>query len=245
MGLDVSLFGYTTQDYVLRSVSSLYLPLLFLGALALGWLAVHQHVVRLLDRPGPHRRLRIVGWSVMAAGLLAAAFVVWRATGGGPPPLLLPLVLAGGVAAGAYGGWLARASAGPRAGPATLPWERALRTLLVSVVIALALFWQLSIYAGVVGRGYAEQTAQMVPQLPRATAFSPTPLGIEAPGVRQEPIDPGPSADKNAARYRITGLRLLTVSGGRIFLLHDGWTPQNGTVIVLPDDQRVRWQFSR
>ena len=29
-----------------------------------------------------------------------------------------------------------------------------------------------------------------------------------------------------------------------MFLLHDGWTPQRGTVIVLPDNDQVRWQFS-
>lgn len=244
MGLDVSLFGYSTQDYILRSISSLYLPLLGLGGLALGWLALHQNLVQRLARPDPHRPLQIAGRIVLAAGLLTAIFVVWWATAG-DSFLLLPLLLSVAVAAGAYGGWLAGAAVGPRAGPVRLPWERALRTLLVSIVIALALFWQLSIYAGVVGRGYAQQTAQQVPLLPRATAFSAVPLRIEAPGVVEQEIDPGPSPDKDTPRYRITGLRLLTVSGGRIFLLHDGWTPQHGTVIVLPDDQRVRWQFSR
>ena len=31
MGVDVSLFGFSSQDYVLRSISSLYLPLLVLS----------------------------------------------------------------------------------------------------------------------------------------------------------------------------------------------------------------------
>jgi hypothetical protein len=35
------------------------------------------------------------------------------------------------------------------------------------------------------------------------------------------------------------------LSGGRFFFLHDGWTPQNGTVIVLPDDNSVRIEFRR
>ena len=58
-------------------------------------------------------------------------------------------------------------------------------------------------------------------------------------------IDPSAAEAPGAARYRITGLRLLTQSGGRIFLLHDGWTPETGTVVVLPVDDEVRWQFSR
>lgn len=66
--------------------------------------------------------------------------------------------------------------------------------------------------------------------------FSEAPLWIDAPGVREERLD---------AAYRTTGLRLLVRSGGRIFLLHDGWTPQRGTVIVLSDTGNVSWQFSR
>jgi hypothetical protein len=112
-------------------------------------------------------------------------------------------------------------------------------------VITLALFWEVSKYAGVVGRGYALEIARTIPTLPRATAFSATPLGIEAPGVREERLTSGPDAGKGTLRYRTTGLRFLVRSGGRMFLIHDGWTPQQGTVIVLPDNEQVRWQFSR
>ena len=50
MGIDVSLFGFTSQDYVLRSITALYLPLLLLAGLglALGWLWLHC----LADRAG-------------------------------------------------------------------------------------------------------------------------------------------------------------------------------------------------
>jgi hypothetical protein len=62
--------------------------------------------------------------------------------------------------------------------------------------------------------------------------------------VREERVTVGSDASKDALRYRTTGLRFLVRSGGRMFLLHDGWTPQRGTVIVLPDNEQVRWQFS-
>lgn len=39
MGLDVSLFGYTPQDYVLRSIRSLFLPLVLITIVAIAWLA--------------------------------------------------------------------------------------------------------------------------------------------------------------------------------------------------------------
>ena len=45
--------------------------------------------------------------------------------------------------------------------------------------------------------------------------------------------------------YRTTGLRLLGESGGRLFLLNDGWSRRSGSIVVLEDDKSVRWQFAR
>jgi hypothetical protein len=248
MGLDVSLFGYSTQDYVLRSISTLYVPLLVAVTLALGWLAAHRRVTGALSRPSSRPALRNAGRAARRAGLLAAAGALLGATlDRAAAPLVIPLALAGGTAVAAYGGWLAGAAADPgeQRGPAVPPWQRALHVLLVGGVITLALFWETGNYATVVGRGYTLQLARSVPALPRATAFSATPLGIQAPAVHEERLRVGPGASKDAPRYRTTGLRLLVRSGGRMFLLHDGWTPWRGTVIVLPDNDQVRWQFSR
>ena len=246
MGLDVSLFGYSTQDYVLQSISTLYLPLLATAALALGWLVLHQRVNRALGRPSARPVLRTVGRVALGVGLLMALLALLTATvNRNWMPLVLPLVLAAGVAIAAYGGWLVSAASDQQAPlPAVPPWQRALRGLLVGSVITLALFWEVANFADVVGRGKALEVAKTVRYLPRATVFSASPLGIQAPGVREERITVGPDAGKDTLRYRTTGLRLLVRSGGRMFLLHDGWTPQRGTVIVLPDNEQVRWQFS-
>ena len=37
--------------------------------------------------------------------------------------------------------------------------------------------------------------------------------------------------------------RLLVVSGGRVFFLHDGWTIADGRITVLPDDRSIRFEF--
>jgi hypothetical protein len=250
MGLDVSLFGFSTQDYVLQSISTLYVPLLAAAALALGCLALHQRVEAGLARPAARPTLRTAGRVALGAGLLAAAAAVvaanaYRDRGPLVLPLVLPLALAAGTAVAAYGGWLARAAGPKAAGPAGPPWQRALRALLVGVVITLALFWETSNYAGVVGRGQALEIARTLHRLPRTTVYSATPLGIQAPGVHEERLAVGPGAGKDAPRWRTTGLRFMTRSGGRMFLVHDGWTPRRGTVIVLPDDEQLRWQFSR
>jgi hypothetical protein len=247
MGLDVSLFGFSTQDYVLQSISTLFVPLLTIAALALGCLALHQYVNRALGQPSARPALRAAGRIALAAGLLMATGAVVIAVADRTwAPLVLPLVLASGTAIAAYGGWLAGAAGDPQLpGPTGPPWQRALRALLIAIVITLALFWEVSYYAGVVGRGYALELARTLPTRPRATVFSATPLGIQAPGVHEERLPVEPGAGKEAMRYRTTGLRFLVRSGGRMFLVHDGWTPQRGTVIVLPDNEQVRWQFSR
>jgi len=242
MGLDVSLFGFTTQDYVLRSVNTLYLPLLVCCAVALGWLTVHWFLVRRLADPAARRpRYRRAGTALLAGGLGAAtvALIVAAADSSGVP-LLLPMLVALGTTVARYGSWL-REVAGPA--PSIFPaWQLASRTVLTGAIVALAMFWQLSIYAQhVVGEGYALRLAATTTTLPRATAFSDAPLGIDAPGVREEAV-PSPAGD-GQTRFRTSGLRLLVQSGGRLFFLHDGWAPGAGTVVVLPDDDTVRWQF--
>ena len=247
MGLDVSLFRYTTQDYLLLSISTLYVPLLVVATLALVVLALHRRVDQALRRPTSRPRLRTIGRAALFVGIgVAAAAVAIAASGTDQGSLIIPLGLAVGTAMAAYGGWLASAASDTDAtGPKSPTWQRALRLLLVGSVITLALFWEVSNFASVVGRGYAQQIEQTVPRLPKVVAFSPTVLGIEAPGVREERIEAGPGGGNEAGRYRTTGLRFLVSTGGRIFLLHDGWTVRGGTVIVLPDNEQVRWQFSR
>jgi hypothetical protein len=247
MGLDVSQFGFTTQDYVIRSISSLYVPLLAIAGLAIGWLVLHARLSKAVAFAEPARRrtLRIAGRITSGIGLAAAVTALVLALFGLGNSLFVPLVLAAGVALARYGGWLTGVATDVPHAAEPAAWQRALRSLLVGALVTLALFWELSIFAGVVGRGYAQQLAASVTTLPHATAFSTTPLGIEAPGVVEQAIPVPPGAPEGTPRYRTTGLRLLVVSGGRMFLLHDGWSPQHGTVVVLPDGPEIRWQFAR
>jgi hypothetical protein len=107
MGLDVSLFGFSTQDYVLQSISTLYVPLLATAALALGWLALHQRVDRALAQPAARPTLRLAGRVALGAGLLAAAGAVLIA-----------------VLDGTAGHWPSRWSwpSGPRSPPTAAGW---------------------------------------------------------------------------------------------------------------------------
>lgn len=260
MGIDVSLFGFTSQDYVLRSISSLYLPLLLMAALGLVWVRLHGllsgWLTRLAASPAPAQRDVVLGWArwvsvgaaVVGAGCLLftlaagstdrQAVVDWLAQQLSTARWVIPLLLLVCVVVIAYCGWIRRVLT-PERVERRSPWGSVLSGALAGVIVILSMFWILEEYAASVGRGYAQQLVESVDQLPRATVTSPAPLGIEAPGVTEEKVDDG------VVSYRTTGLRLLARSGSKILLVHDAWQPRSGVVVVLPDSDSFSWQFSR
>ncbi|GHG45196.1 hypothetical protein GCM10012320_10850 [Sinomonas cellulolyticus] len=244
MGLDASLFGYTVQDLVLRSIPSLYLPLVWLLVIAVGWLAADRRVRRRLDRS----RVRRLALAVLPAGL-ALAVALWLVIMALPSlsVLYVPYALAGAVLVASWGLSLRRAARRTTSSPPAEPQRAAVvphrdglavERILVFALVALLLFWGTSDYAQAVGRGLAVSVEQRVGSLPLATVYSAKRLGLSASGVTEQSM-----GTAEAPLFRYTGLRLLVVSGGRIFLLHDGWTLQRGRVIVLPDDSSVRVEY--
>lgn len=269
MHIDVSLFGFTSQDYVLRSISSLYLPLLVLFGLGLGWLRLHARLrVFLHSRAmtSTQRRAAVcawatrVAWTAAAVATVAVAFALIAGLNQ-PPPLLatlafrlqdeqwlVPLVLVVGALVARYAWWVRRELQGGGPTAPVPPWQSIAPAALLAGTLLLGGFWILEEYASAVGRGEANQLAASVHHLARAVVLSPTPLGIDAPGVVEEPValeQPAGTTATPQTRYRTTGLRLLARSGGKVLLLHDGWTPETGTVIVLPDSDDLAWEFSR
>ncbi len=244
MGLDVSLFRFSAQDYVLRSVSTLFLPLVVTGVIGIAWLAIHQRIRASIHTSGPRSGVRGAGAITMYVGTAAAlAGVVLAAMRIPWPPgaVAFPLLITVGATLAAYGRQLIRLTNPADATATAAPrWQVVLQNLLIGAVIALATFWAVGEYAAIVGRGFGQDIERSVSALPRATATSESPLGIEAPNVETNPISLGPKT-----LYRTTGLRLLGESGGRLFLLNDGWTRRTGSIIVLDNDKSIRWQFSR
>jgi hypothetical protein len=263
MSIDVSLFGYSSQDYVLRSISSLYQPMLVLLGIGLGWLWVHGRVLALL---GSHvlttgrRRAEAASWTrrlAIAAAAVAAVSVLFAVAAGtsSPPSVVawlaaqlrtrqwvVPLILVVSTLVACYAWWIHRRLQ-PSPVALTRPlWQSLLPSVLVAGTVVLGAFWMLEEYAAAVGRGYAHQLAAGVDALPRTVVISPTPLGIQAPGVDEDRLGAPDSAE---VRYRTTGLRLLARSGGKVLLVHDGWSPETGRVIVLADSDQLGWQFSR
>jgi hypothetical protein len=244
MGVDVSLFRFSAQDYVLRSISTLFLPLVVTGVVGIVWLAIHQRIRASIRTNGPRSAAGRAGSITMCLGVAAAlAGVVLAAMRIPWPPgsVAFPLLITAGTTFAAYGRQLTHLAKPASAAENAVPrWQVVLQNLLIGAVIALATFWAVGEYAAIVGRGFGQDIEGSVSALPRATAISESPLGIEAPNVATNPISLGPKT-----LYRTTGLRLLGESGGRLFLLNDGWTRRTGSIVVLDNDKSVRWQFSR
>jgi hypothetical protein len=249
MGLNASLFGYSTQDFVLISVSSLFLPLILLLLAGTLWRAVDAW----LRRRGPQRQrlvIRLGTGALLAGVLIGVVTLILILVLPSRSTLFGPYILALGVLIAAWGARLRRMRQLPgveaaepphaQAAPGPSIRGRAGEAAMVFALVTLLLFWGTANYAQALGRSIALSLEHSVEDLPHARVYSSTPLGIGAPGVTE--VQLGAAA---APLYRYDGLRLLVLSGGRFFLLHDGWTSRSGTVVVLPDNSAIRLEFSR
>jgi hypothetical protein len=240
MGLHVNLFGYTTRDFALLSISALYLPLLLLIALAMLWVWLDRLLRRRIDRGAAGRwATTLPRAALLGAGALIGLMVVLLFAERVYSPLYAPYLVTAGVLVAAWAVRIRRCAAAVE-GPRRPAEQQAVEATLLLVLVALLLFWGTSNFAEARGRGLAEDLEVNLPWLPRAQVYSQEPLGLDVPGVTTHEL-----GTAEAPLYRYDGLRLLTVSGERYFFLHEGWSVEEGTVVVLPDDASLRVQYGR
>jgi hypothetical protein len=222
LGLDDSLLGYSTQDYVLRSISSMYWPM-FYGTMALlvglgahgfidSWLGEHTGRPRVRLGRRLAAGLAVVGSALLVLGVAGAAvsrpsrFVSLA----GPLAVTASIVVLAYAAhvLGRYG--LARGNGAlsrEAALLAPLSWS------LVVVLLFLSLFWSVSHYANVRGGDLADEANRALPSQPSITIYSAKRLYLQSPV--EETVLPDPNA---AYRYRYSGLKLLFRSDHNYFL---------------------------
>jgi hypothetical protein len=240
MGLHVNLFGYTTRDFALLSISALYLPLLLLVALAMLWVWLDRLLRRRIDRGAAGRwATTLPRAALLGAGALIGLMVVLLFAERVYSPLYAPYLVTAGVLVAAWAVRIRRCAAAVE-GPRRPAEQQAVEATLLLVLVALLLFWGTSNFAEARGRGLAEDLEVNLLWLPRAQVYSQEPLGLDVPGVTTHEL-----GTDEAPLYRYDGLRLLTVSGERYFFLHEGWSVEEGTVVVLPDDASLRVQYGR
>jgi hypothetical protein len=110
------------------------------------------------------------------------------------------------------------------------------------LLVVVSLFWATTNYAREYGRGRADQYARLLAVRPGVIVYSADRLFLQGPGVVETTL---PAEQHTSFRYRYGGLRLLTESRGRLFLLPAGWTRTDGAAIVLANSDKVRVEFIR
>jgi hypothetical protein len=242
LGIDEAILGMTVDEYARRAVRSVFILPIIAGAAGLVWVACDHLWRRRLAAKGPADPVvrGVARWTwafaalVFAAGLAAA----WAGANveaiAAPAFIAAPLLWAAALLLVLYGVHLR--SMLPDAVPMPSLTTAVLRGS-VAVLVAVGLFWSATNYAIVEGNQLGRDFE--VASLPGVEVDSAAPLDISAPGV-----EAGCLADGDATRYRYRGLRLLESTGGKYFLVSDGWTPEYGVVVVLPvDGEGTRFTF--
>jgi hypothetical protein len=241
LGINESILGMSTRDFVLRSVGPVLVLLSVIGVAGLLWVLVDHWLSRRVRTAGRADRvvrytLRLLpfGWFVLPALVWAMGFV-WRSAAF----IAWPFSIGAGVLLFLYAVHLRGML--PHADPSVLPGRLHLLRTFTAIIVGVALFWGASNYAFVQGNSLADKFADHVDDQTRVVVYSSQRLHLTAPGVTETPL----SGNKSAYQYRYGGLRLLDHTGGRYFLISDEWSPRYGVVIMLADNAPVRLEFLR
>jgi hypothetical protein len=220
LGIDESILGMTTGDYILRSVQSILVLILVVATNGLLWLSFNGWLMRRLRTHGRAdfsvrwaSRLLLLAWlavpiAVWAIGYLwqVAAFIAW------------PFSIGGGMLLTLYGIHLRSKLPGA---DKLNPGNELLARIFAALVVLATLFWGASNVATVQGVNLATDFAEHLDEQVQVIAYSSQRLYLTAPGVVEKPL----TASDGAFRYRYQGLRLLDHIGGRYFFISDGWSP--------------------
>ena len=224
-GVDLSIVALSNQDYVLRSIDGIYIPLGVILLLAFCGLLLHRFIRNFLVQARRRRAVLILGWILLLLGALAFLAGALNVARPGALPiytLFVPLLLAVGIISLYYGQWLLRCLVGMKLQRPTLPARSPVELTLVSLLLVLSMFWAASEFAEAVGRGRAVSFASATGGRPVLLSIARSACFWMAPGVTEEPL---PEQPASAYRYKYSGLRLLSESKNRLFLLPPVWTP--------------------
>lgn len=240
LGIDEAILAMSAQDYLLRSVQAVFVPILVAGLAGLAWFGFDRWwTVRRATRGDEDPIVRgvarwawlfAIGVILLGVGLGFMGFAETYVAG--------PLVCATGLLLLMYGAHL-RATLPGSVGSSSLA-ETIFRGA-TALLVAVGVFWSATNYAVVEGAVLADGYEDKIEKLPGVEVDSTHPLDISAPGVRALCHGEG-----ETMRYRYTGLRLLDRTGANYFFLSDGWTDEYGVVVALPTDgEGTRFTFVR
>ncbi|WP_117215522.1 hypothetical protein [Allorhizocola rhizosphaerae] len=244
LGIDESILAMSPREYILRSVGPVFQLLLIVAVGGMLWWFFDQFLVgrAVMSRSDDGRRIGVRLWrapyfwpwivlicAVLCSVVPVAAWFYWPEDA----YVLFPLGVAASVLLGLYALQLRDIVADRRTPRGS--WGKAFALL----ILVLCLFLSGSRRAEVLGNELADDLARQLSNgsnTVRVVVYSPDRLHIDAPGVAEEPL---PKEDSRY-RYRYSGLIFLEYTGGKYFLVPDGWRPGDGMVVVLKDDDKLR-----
>ncbi|MGH4010916.1 MAG: hypothetical protein ACRDTH_22625 [Pseudonocardiaceae bacterium] len=246
LGVHFTVLDLTVQDYLIRSVDGLIIPLIVVAGATLLALWAHQLLLEAL----PAGTRRIVQLVLMPSAVLGGLVLVSLALADVSAPVFPTtypefrgLSFSIGVLLLAYGVRLLRlltaerrAAQRPRRAPGTVAvaeWGA------LFILVSVGLFWAVGDYANLVGMGRAQQIEATLSSLPDVVAYSEKTLSLQAPGVREVPC-----SSEAGYQFRYEGLKLVLQSGNQYLFLPSGWTHTNGAAILIPRSETLRLEFS-
>ena len=248
-GVDYTVFELTTQDYLLRSADGLFVPLTVIAICGLAVLWTYRLLAArfgMEERGSAAARVAVPG-----VAILGLSFLTIAAIGITNPPVLhryvtLPgLALAAGVllllAASRMQLWRASQSSGKTV-RATYPFAvLAAEWSAVFVLVSVGLFWATGDWSAAVGTRRGNQVLESLPAWPDVIVYSEKSLGLaNVPGVREVRCTSAGATDT----FRYDGLHLIVQAGGHYLLLPEGWTPDSGSALVIPETDGLRFEFT-
>jgi hypothetical protein len=236
LGYDTTILDWSVQDYILRSILVLFIPLMVLLLLALLLIWLHQRLILpMVESPCPGRMATWLPRGLRASWILwasVAVVVLMFATPGSGAVIPLTATLA--LLCAMYGDLLERRITGKSR-------TSSAAKVLILLLLAFAVFWDTERLARVMGDEYAAQITADPRQLLAVTIYSSKSLEIHTHGVVETKL----GSPESAYRYRYDGLRLVQRSGDRYLLMSELWDVRSSRIIVLRDNDTIRMEFSR
>lgn len=232
-GADVSVFGMTSPELVIRSADILFMPLLGATILVVLGIWVHlwlvQHAGTDSGRSRALKAMTWLRWSWAAALVVVTALL---AIDGDLGRFALPFLFALGVGRSWYAQAMRRRLGSEPSMPVPL-------FLALAALLAISLFWMTERVATTQAKARVVEIQQdPASRLGPVTIFTQERLPTPGDGLVETVL----TAGEKAAHYRYDGAYLLQRSGGQLFLVTD-WSGGRGRLIMLPEDQVARLEF--
>jgi hypothetical protein len=242
-GVNYTVLGLTTQDFLIRSADGLFVPMTVLAAVALCGLWTYRSLHRLLPEWIQERLRALAGPAAAVVGgalVLVAVVAVQRPVAFAATLGLPGLCLSVGVLLLAAVSPLLRARHPDAEHQPTPTFMAVGEWTACFVLVSVGLFWAAGDYSAAVGTGRGTAVLEAMPTTPDVAVLSEKSLSVRLPGVVETPC----SSDDAAYGYRYDGLKLIMQAGDRYVFLPRDWAPGNGPALVVPRSDSLRLEFT-